>query len=102
MFGQTTSYVDLVPRDGPEAVLPDSREAIELALNEAANLPQGDFVGSLITPDRRKDAVQVLLKDGDNQAIQRVVDRTESFLESSPLPVGTRAEWAGETYLNLV
>ena len=69
-----------------------------MALNEAANSPQGDFVGGLITPDRRKAAVQVLLKDGDNQAMQRVVDCTESF----PLPVGTRAEWAGETYLNLV
>jgi predicted RND superfamily exporter protein len=102
VIGQTTSYVDLVPRDGPEAVLPDSREDIELALDEAANSPQGNFVGGLITPDRQKAAVQVLLKDGDNQAMQRVVDRTDSFLESSPLPVGTRAEWAGETYLNLV
>jgi hypothetical protein len=42
------------------------------------------------------------MKDGDNQAMQRVVDRTKAHLDAQPLPAGVSASWTGETYLNLV
>ena len=42
------------------------------------------------------------LRDGDNQAMQSVLDVTAEQLEAVPLPDGVTAEWGGETYLNLV
>ncbi|KKL08207.1 hypothetical protein LCGC14_2578170 [marine sediment metagenome] len=42
------------------------------------------------------------MKDGDNQAMQEVVDRTDAYLAEHPLPAEVSTAWAGETYLNLV
>ena len=42
------------------------------------------------------------MRDGDNQAMRVVVDPTEGFLGSNPLPDGISVAWAGETYLNLI
>ncbi|MQG76417.1 MAG: hypothetical protein FI703_03705 [SAR202 cluster bacterium] len=72
------------------------RGAVEAALTSQTG------IGSLITDDFTKANLQLLLKNGDNQAMQSVVDRTEAFLEAEPLPDGVTAEWGGETYLNLV
>jgi predicted RND superfamily exporter protein len=71
-------------------------------LASAAASPGGGIIASLITEDYRRANVQILMKDGDNQAMQRVVDRTEAYLDGQPLPAGVSAAWAGETYLNLV
>ena len=56
----------------------------------------------MIKPDYSRANVQILMRDGDNQAMQRVVDVTEAHLKEQPLPPGIRTAWAGETYLNLV
>jgi predicted RND superfamily exporter protein len=90
IVGLSTSYVDVVGSDV------DSQEAIEASLASQAG------IGSLITDDLTKANLQLLLKSGDNQAMQKVVDRTDAFLLAQPLPDGVTAEWGGETYLNLV
>ena len=106
VVGQTTSYVDVVTRDTvPKSAfeaIPEDRDTIVRSLESAAASPSGGITASLITQDFRRANVQLVMKNGDNQAMQRVVDRTEAYLEGQPLPAGISAEWAGETYLNLV
>ena len=100
--GQTTSYVDVVKGTTPSGELHEDQEEIERALELAVGRPSGSLVGSLITADYSRGNVQLLMKDGDNQAMQEVVDRTDGFLKDNPLPPGIRTAWAGETFLNLV
>ncbi len=102
VIGQTSSYVDVVVMGTPSKGIPEDQDAIEHSLELAANLPNGGFIAGLIKPDYRRANVQILMKDGDNQAMQRVVDFTEAHLKEQPLPPGIRTAWAGETYLNLV
>jgi uncharacterized protein len=71
-------------------------------LASAATAPGGGLLGGLITSDYRTANLQLQMKEGDNRAMQRVVDRTDAYLAQRPLPDGIRAAWAGETYLNLV
>ena len=102
VIGQTSSYVDVVVMGTPSRGIPEDQDAIERSLELAANSPNGGLIAGLIKPDYSRSNVQILMKDGDNQAMQRVVDLTEAHLKEQPLPPGIRTAWAGETYLNLV
>ncbi len=42
------------------------------------------------------------MKRGDNKSMQKELDEADAFLAARPFVAGTSAEWAGETYLNLV
>ena len=91
LVGHAASYADLLtPTDPADA---------EAQLTEAGANP---LTASLITEDQTVANVRLQLNDGDNQAMRRVVDTTEAYLDANPLPDGVTAEWAGETYLNLV
>ena len=46
--------------------------------------------------------VRLLLNDGDNQSMQRVLDATDAVLADGSFAEGVRLDWGGETYLNLV
>jgi hypothetical protein len=106
VVGKTTSYVDVVTTaNNPSqasGTIPGDQAGIERSLEFVAALPNGGAVGSLITSDYRRANLQIQMKDGDNQAMERVVDSTEAYLEEQPLPAGIGTDWAGETYLNLV
>jgi hypothetical protein len=110
VVGQTTSYADVVavenvpPLDGEEETrtIPADQSEIERSLELVAASPSGAALGSLIVSDYRKANLQILMNDGDNQAMQQVVDSTEDYLSEHPLAAGVRTAWAGETYLNLV
>jgi len=95
VIGSTSSYVDLAPKGG------DAGE-VATALDAAEADPHAALAATLITPDRLRANIQLLLSDGDNQSMQRVVDSTDDYLSERPLPDGITAVWAGETYLNLV
>ena len=89
--GSSASYADVVGTSAsPGAAL------------AAAFDQQPGLVSSLVTDDGDAANLRMLLRDGDNQAMCRVVDATEAQLAAEPLPDGVTAEWAGETYLNLV
>lgn len=60
------------------------------------------LVATLITDDGRHANLRLQLRDGDNQAMRSVIDTTDAQLARLPFPDGVTAEWAGETYLNLV
>jgi predicted RND superfamily exporter protein len=110
VVGLTTSYVDAVTtesyfandRDEASRTIPMDQVGIERSLESAAASPNLAAVSSLVTNDYRRANIQILMKDGDNKAMQRVVDDTESYLAQQPLPAGVSIDWAGETYLNLV
>ena len=92
VVGTSASFVDLLGDSaGPEAAA-----AIDAA-REASPL-----TSTLITDDGAWANVRLQLRDGDNQAMQSVIDATEAQLASRPFPDGVRVDWAGETYLNLV
>ena len=102
VVGHTSSYVDVISRGEVSGANLGDQGHIERSLESAINSPNGGLVRSLITADYRKANLQLLMQEGDNQSMQRVVDRTEAYLDQHPLPSGIRSEWAGETYLNLV
>ena len=89
--GDSTSYADLITAD--------SASAADAQLTEAGQNP---LTATLITDDRLRANIRLQLNDGDNQAMSAVVDATDAYLVANPLPEGVTAEWAGETYLNLV
>lgn len=89
--GTSASYVDLL--DG--ATGDEARRALQSAR-------ESGLTSTLVNADGTRANVRLQLRDGDNQAMQSVIDDTEAQLESLPLPEGVEAEWAGETYLNLV
>ncbi len=86
VVGAVTSYADLEPTASRGGGDPDARRV----------------AAGFITADGTRANIRLQMNNGDNQAMQRVVDSTERYLRSHPLPDGIEAEWAGETYLNLV
>jgi len=102
VVGDTTSYMDMA---GP---VPDSGDikrdqmAIKRELDSAAESPNGHLLGGLITSEYRNANIQLLMKEGDNQAMHELVDLTEAHLADNPLPAGFDIAWGGETYLDLV
>jgi predicted RND superfamily exporter protein len=92
IVGTSASFVDLIgDATGPDA---------EVALVGAAEA--SPLTATLITPEGDRANIRLQLRDGDNQAMQSVLDVTTDQLEAMPLPDGVTAEWGGETYLNLV
>jgi hypothetical protein len=41
------------------------------------------------------------MKNGDNMAVTRVVERAQDYIKSHPLPAGIEAHWAGLPYINI-
>ena len=92
VVGASASYVDLVAG----ATDAEAADALDSA-RERSSLTR-----TLVTDDGRTANLRLQLRNGDNQAMQAVVDATERQLDATPLPDGVVAEWGGETYLNLV
>ena len=92
IVGTSASYVDLVGgATGGDATV---------ALADAARA--SPLTATLITPAGNQANIRLQLRNGDNQAMQSVLDVTAEQLDAVPLPDGVTAEWGGETYLNLV
>jgi predicted RND superfamily exporter protein len=98
--GQVTSYANLVAA-GADSV-PRTDDEIVDSLDSVFDSPQGIYAGGLISAGYQRANVQISMKNGDNKSMQMVLDETEAFLAARSFPAGTTAEWAGETYLNLV
>lgn len=92
VVGASASYVDLVGG----AVGPDAAGELDTARRRSA------LARTLVTDDDRMANIRLQLRDGDNQAMQDVLDATDRHLAAAPFPDGVTVEWGGETYLNLV
>jgi hypothetical protein len=91
VVGSSASYADVIGGAASPA------DALAAAFDQ-----QPGLVSTLVTADGRAANLRLQLRDGDNQSMRHVVDSTDEHLAARPLPAGVRAEWAGETYLNLV
>jgi len=90
--GTSASFVDLLGGlDGPDA-------AERLAIVGA----DSPLVGTLVDETGTRANLRLQLRNGDNQAMNEVLDVTEQQLDITPLPDGVASNWAGETYLNVV
>ena len=92
IVGTSASYVDLIGGTTGE-------DAIAALAGAAQASP---LTATLITSAGDQANIRLQLRNGDNQAMQSVLDVTAEQLEATPLPDGVSAEWGGETYLNLV
>ncbi len=92
VVGTSASWVDLL------AGATDADAAVALDDARAAS----PLTATLVTADGDRANIRLQLRDGDNQAMQSVLDATDEHLTAMPLPDGVTAEWGGETYLNLV
>lgn len=91
VVGSSASYADVVGGTASPA------DALTTAYDQ-----QPGLVSTLVTADARAANLRLQLRDGDNQTMRQVVEATDEHFAARPLPAGVRAEWAGETYLNLV
>ncbi len=91
-IGTSASYVDLL--GGAEGA-----EAQAQLTTLAAASP---LVSTLVTDSGDRANIRLQLRNGDNQAMNEVLDVTEEQLALTPLPDGVTSNWAGETYLNVV
>jgi hypothetical protein len=60
-----------------------------------------DDLFKFVSNDYLKSNLWVQLRNGDNQSVQRVVDRGNKFLAANPLPDGVQVHWAGLPYINI-
>ncbi len=89
IVGTSASYVDLLGGTEGSGALEEARDSSTLT-------------STLITEDGTRANIRLQLRNGDNQAMQSVLDLADRQLSAVPLPAGVTAEWGGETYLNLV
>jgi hypothetical protein len=100
--GASSTFVDAMRVASMDGAVGSSAEANASLLAAASAGPAAPLVASLIDGDSQVANLQLRLTNGDNQAMQRVLDATDAYVLVSPLPAGLSTEWAGETYLNLV
>ena len=117
-MGGVTSIVDILRQVSQVALgddsLPDSREKVSqlMFLYESGDRKKGRNMWKFITPgDSATAQMWIQFKSGDNQEMNRVMDRLDSFMARNPPPVLSSADgreavleirWSGLTYINSV
>ncbi|MBU1699854.1 MAG: outer membrane lipoprotein-sorting protein [Candidatus Eisenbacteria bacterium] len=109
--GATSSVADVVKKvgfelafeDPEQMVIPDSREAVAqyLFLYEMSGGNPDDLY-HFITPEANKAIIWVQMHEGDNNAVQSVVESAEIYMAANPIPDGLEKGWAGLSYVNIV
>ena len=100
--GAASTYVDAIHLASPTQSPAATATANADLLARAADGPTAPLVGTLIARDGQSANLQLRLSNGDNRAMQRVIDATDAYFVTNPVPAGITADWAGETFLNLV
>jgi hypothetical protein len=111
IVGATTGLTDIVKKvryelfaaDSAEMIIPDNSDEVGqmLFMFEMAGGDPDDLF-KFTTTDYRKANLWVQMNNGDNQKVQSVIDRAETFMNENPLPAGVTAKWAGLPYINIV
>ncbi|MBD3297312.1 MAG: MMPL family transporter [candidate division Zixibacteria bacterium] len=109
--GSTTGITDIVKKvrfelkdgDSAAAIIPDSPEEIaqELFLYETSGGDPDDLF-KFITPDGGKAVLWLQMNDGDNRAVDEVVQTANTYLEQNNDISNLGFEWGGLTYINVV
>ncbi|AGY91703.1 hypothetical protein SPICUR_03555 [Spiribacter curvatus] len=108
--GKVNSITDLVRtvyrelRSGEQADyrIPDSRRAVAQTLLSFQGSHRPHDLWRMVTPDYQAANLWVQLTSGDNQDMQAVIDRAQSYVAANPLPAGVQMSWGGLNYINVV
>ncbi|WP_018248664.1 efflux RND transporter permease subunit [Orenia marismortui] len=108
--GKTSSLPDVVKkvykelREGKEEYyqIPDSAGGIGQSLISFQNSHNPNQLWHFVEPDYSSANIWVQLKKGDNQNMQKVVEKVDAWIAENPPPVGLEYNWAGLTYVNVV
>lgn len=111
IVGATTGLPDVVKKvryelfgaDSSKMAIPESSDEIAqmLFMFEMSGGDPGDLF-KFVTPEYDKANLWVQLRDGDNQAVTKVVERADDFMAAHPLPPRIKASWAGLSYVNVI
>ncbi len=109
--GSTTGISDIVKKvrfelndgDSTTYAVPDNDQEIaqELFLYEVAGGDPDDLY-KFINPDGDRAVLWVQLRDGDNRAVEEVVQTAEAYMAATAPPAGMRFDWGGLTYINVI
>ncbi len=97
-----TVYRDLVSGQEKDFRVPDNASGVASCLIQYQNSHRPDDLWHLVTPDYKKTVVWVQLKQGDNSAMQKVVDSVSTFVKENPPPLSITSQWFGLTYINVI
>ncbi|MGE5177255.1 MAG: efflux RND transporter permease subunit, partial [Hyphomicrobiales bacterium] len=108
--GKVSSVADIVRRinrvvhDGDPAYdrVPDSEAGIGQLLFIFQGSGNPDDLDHLVTPGGHQANLWVQLKDGDNDAMQRVEALAARFEREDPPPPGITASWSGLNHINVI
>ncbi|UCG61446.1 MAG: MMPL family transporter [Candidatus Zixiibacteriota bacterium] len=110
VVGGTTGLTDIVKKvryelfgaDSARAAIPDNQiEVAQMLFLFEMSGGDPDDLFKFVTNDYSKSNLWVQLRNGDNQLVQRVVDRGNAFMASNPPPEGLNIQWAGLPYINI-
>ncbi|MEW6051790.1 MAG: MMPL family transporter [Candidatus Zixiibacteriota bacterium] len=108
--GATTGLPDVVKKvryelfgaDSSKLAVPESQDEVaQMLFMFEMSGGSSDDLYKFVTPAYDRANLWVQLRDGDNQAVSRVVDRGNAYMTAHPLPDGITAAWAGLPYVNI-
>ena len=111
IVGATTGLPDIVKKVRYELLGADrSKLALPKSQNEIAQMlfmfemsgGNPDDLFKFVTREYDQANLWVQLRDGDNQAVSRVVDRATHLMAQNPPPDGITVQWAGLPYVNVI
>ncbi len=110
LVGKSSSLAQIVKtvhrelREGaPEFYsIPESANGVAQTLLSYESSHRPHDLWHMVTPDYRHANIWLQLRSGDNQDMERVVERVDTYLAANPLPEGLELRWAGLTYINVV
>lgn len=109
--GATTGLPDIIKKiryelygeDSTKMFIPSNRKEIAqlLFLFEMSGGNPDDLF-KFVTSDYKDANLWVQMKNGDNQAVSKVVEKANKFIADNPPPLGIQVHWAGLPYINIV
>ncbi|GAA4872969.1 efflux RND transporter permease subunit [Ferrimonas pelagia] len=110
LVGKSNALTDIVKtvnrelRSGDDAdfALPDSAAGVAQALLQFQSSHRPQDLWHFVTQDHRQGLIWLQLTSGDNQHMNRVIERVADYIEAHPLPEGLEVNWAGKAYINVI
>ncbi|SYZ72539.1 Patched family protein [Candidatus Zixiibacteriota bacterium] len=111
IVGATTGLPDIVKKvryelfgaDSTKMALPKSQDEIaQMLFMFEMSGGNPDDLFKFVTRDYDQANLWVQLRNGDNQAVSKVIARADDYMAKNPPPAGMTVKWAGLPYVNVV
>jgi predicted RND superfamily exporter protein len=111
IVGATTGLTDIVKKvrfelygaDSSKLALPKSQDEIaQMLFMFEMSGGNPDDLFKFVTREYDQANLWVQLRDGDNQAVSKVIDRADRYIAKNPPPDGIKVQWAGLPFVNVV